>query len=285
MWGQTYSEWAYRVAWIIICLYWLFSPGCRWNESWSAVRRKGAAWHAGVWAPSEVISYHCLSKRKHQHIPKTHAKGALRLAFCRKCKNMTTAARQHHNQLMLLQLTIGSPSNFSFYVLKFLSVYFCSSPEKGWSSFFSSCSFIYISSYLEVTAVVNIVSACVVMCVVPVSLLLMPLFSICLCYVCLRFSFLHSCFGKLLFCLLHLPLVWCLARGAASLCSWYHVSVLLVIFVFFMAFWCWCCVHSGLSHRHLWFYLCIIFRVISALLSICYHMPQSRWWPFSLTAL
>lgn len=129
---------------------------------------------------------------------------------------MTTAARQHHNQLMLLQLTIGSPSNFSFYVLKFLSVYFCSSPEKGWSSFFSSCSFIYISSYLEVTAVVNIVSACVVMCVVPVSLLLMPLFSICLCYVCLRFSFLRSCFGKLLFCLLHLPLVWCLARGAAS---------------------------------------------------------------------
>lgn len=29
------------------------------------------------------------------------------------------------------------------------------------------------------------------------------------------------------------------------------------------------------------FYLCIIFRVISALLSPCYLMPRSRWWPFS----
>lgn len=128
---------------------------------------------------------------------------------------MSTTARQHHNRLMLLQLTTGYPSNFSFYVLKFLSVCFCSSPEKGWSFFFSSCSIIYTNSYLEVAAVVNIVSACVVMCVVPVSLFLMLLFSVCLCYVCLRFSFLHSCFGKLLFCLLRLLCVWCLAHGAA----------------------------------------------------------------------
>lgn len=80
--------------------------------------------------------------------------------------------------------------------------------------FFPSCSFIYTSSYLEVTALVNIVS-CVGRCAAAASLFLMPPFSVGLCYVCLRW-FLHSCFGKLLFCLLHLLPVWCLARGAAS---------------------------------------------------------------------
>lgn len=106
--------------------------------------------------------------------------------------------------------------------------------------------------------VVNIVSACVVMCVVPVSLFLMPLFSVCLCYVCLRF---HSstpalkrfCSVSFTYCVFD---VWPMVL--LSLCLWYGVSVFLVISVFFMAFWCWCCVHSGLSHRHLWFYLCII---------------------------
>lgn len=68
------------------------------------------------------------------------------------------------------------------------------------------------------------------------------------------------------------------------LCSWYRAGVFLVISGFFLAFWRWCCVRSGLSHRHLCFYLCIIFRVILALFSICYRVPQSRWWPFPLPA-
>lgn len=169
MWGQTYSWWASRVVWKIIFLYCLFSPGCRWNKSWSAVRRKGAAWHAGVWAPSEVISHHCLSKRKHQHIPKTRAKGAFRLAFGHICKNMinnSTAASQLVNATATYHRI--SQHFFHFMCWNFCQLFLLQKKAEAFF-FFSSCSFIYISAYLEGT-VVNIVSACAVMCVLLVSL-------------------------------------------------------------------------------------------------------------------
>lgn len=68
-----------------------------------------------------------------------------------------------------------------------------------------SCSFIYPSSYLEVTALVNIVSACVVRSVAASSLFLMAPLSLrwpFVMSVCARSS--APAFGKLLFCLLHL---------------------------------------------------------------------------------
>lgn len=153
--------------------------------------------------------------------------------------------------------------------------------------FFPSCSFIYIGSHLEVTAVVNIVSACVVMCVAPVSLSFWCPCSPFLFVMSVSVS--HSsapaseswCSVSFAYCVFD---VWPVVL--LPLCSWYHVIVFLVISVFFVAFSCRCCVRSGLSRCHLRFYLCIIFfRGISTLVSICYHVPQSRWWPFSLTTL
>lgn len=69
---------------------------------------------------------------------------------------------------MLLQPTIGSPSIFFILCVEIFVSYFCSRKRLK-LFFFSSCSFIYISAYLEGT-VVNIVSACAVMCVLLVSL-------------------------------------------------------------------------------------------------------------------
>lgn len=47
-----------------------------------------------------------------------------------------------------------------------------------------------------------------------------PVVSICLCYICRCFSFLHSALRKLLFCLLHLLYVWGL------LCCTYDITAL-----------------------------------------------------------
>lgn len=284
MWGQTYSWWASRVVWKIIFLYCLFSPGCRWNKSWSAVRRKGAAWHAGVWAPSEVISHHCLSKRKHQHIPKTRAKGAFRLAFGHICKNMinnSTAASQLVNATATYHRI--SQHFFHFMCWNFCQLFLL---QKKAEAFFFLLLQLYLYQRLSRRHCCQYcVCLCCDVCFASLSFFWCP---------CSPFAFVMSvsvfhssspalesdCSVSFTYRVFD---VWPVVL--LPLCSWYHVSVFLVISVFFMAFWCWCFVHSGLSHRHLWFYLCIIFRVISALLSICYHMPQSRWWPFSLTAL
>lgn len=160
--------------------------------------------------------------------------------------------------------------------LIFLSVYFCSSSEKNANKppFSSPCSFIYISYYLEATAVVNIVSACVVMCVVPVCLSLKPLFSIRLCYVCLCFPFLHSGFGRLVFCLLRLLCTWCLACGSAS--------TLLVVSRHCLPGYL--CTRRGILASRRCSVGVISPPSLVLSLSICYHMPQSRRWPFSLTA-
>lgn len=84
--------------------------------------------------------------------------------------------------------------------------------------------------------------------------------------------------------LLHLLYVWCSAQVPA--CSCFspvisrhcfecYLSILHAILVSQL------CGARVIVLPSLFFYLCIIFWVISALLSPCYRVPRSRWWPLS----
>lgn len=220
--------WARRVVWKNISLYCLFPPKCTCNKSWSAVQRKGDAWHGCLSSLWGDFTSSPLKMKASAHPQNSHQRSSCTVFvfwFCA-CKNVTIKHRVSHR--------IISFHMFNFFC-QFISAHLQKNANKP--PFSSPCSFIYISYYLGATAVVNIVSACVVMCCcASVSFSDAPVLH---SSFVMSVSVSHSstpalegwCSVSFAYCAFD---VWPVAP--LPLCWWYHVIVFLVISVLFMAF-------------------------------------------------
>lgn len=112
------------------------------------------------------------------------------------------------------------------------------------SGFFSTFICDKFSAVFSSVRCVNILSACFLMSIVQLLACLSPtdgpLISACLCYVCRCAHTPPSTSKQLVFCLLHLLYVWCLARTLPCFRFACDIIVLGVISVVLVPFWC-CC--------------------------------------------